>query len=60
MVLLYAAMNTNSTHCIVPSEGECVVDLDQDNNNIYNSADIIELMRNIILGIVQDVFGASC
>jgi subtilisin family serine protease len=61
MILLLTALNTNSTSCISPSTaGECVVDLDQDNNNVYNSSDIIELMRNIILGAVHDIFGASC
>jgi hypothetical protein len=61
MILLLTAFNTNAISCITPSTaGECVVDLDQNKNNVYNSNDIIDLMRNIILGSVYDIFGASC
>jgi hypothetical protein len=61
MILLLTALNKNTTSCTTPSTaGDCIVDLDQDNNNIYNSSDILDLMRNIILGAVHDIFGTAC
>ncbi len=60
MILLLTAYNTNTTSCIAPSAGECVVDLDQDGNNAYNTNDIVELLRKVILGVVKDVFGETC